>query len=518
MTTLKFKCTLLSDVILNQKAASESQNQTLDFIPGSCFLGIVADKIYGPVKETDITWDLFHSGNVIFGDAHPICKLYNENGSYVLSGFRSLRIPAGIHTPKTQSGAYLYHLIPNLSSDKIKRLQLQQSKSGFCDFSTTGTNNVKLARIVDCDKSVAIKSAYDRDKRRSEDEKLFGYESLSRGLAMYFEVIVDNKYRQIIIDNLTGINRIGRSRTAQYGSVEITFLKENEEYKDFQTTNNLCKITYKDGVENETNDCAVVYADGRLIFLDDAGLPKFNITAADLGLNGEIIWERSQVRTFQYAPWNYQRQCFDADRCGFEKGSVFVVKTTETNFESKYVGSFKKEGFGKVIYNPDFLLNAKTSGSYLYSIIKNEKPKSKAEADVDFEKRIETEIQNLKADHIAVLSYLANQKQCELDQKRIYDKVEEFVSEFGGKFNGDKFKSQWGSIRSIAMKNPSYQDLVNKLFEPKKGYLSHGVAMEKWKKGERLDDFKDFFETLPSEGNFAQLVIINLAAQMAKQK
>ena len=44
MSILKFKCTLLSDVILNQKAATEGPNQTLDFIPGSCFLGIVASQ------------------------------------------------------------------------------------------------------------------------------------------------------------------------------------------------------------------------------------------------------------------------------------------------------------------------------------------------------------------------------------------------------------------------------------------------------------------------------------------
>jgi hypothetical protein len=33
---------LLSDIIINQKAATEGPNKTLDFIPGSNFLGIVA--------------------------------------------------------------------------------------------------------------------------------------------------------------------------------------------------------------------------------------------------------------------------------------------------------------------------------------------------------------------------------------------------------------------------------------------------------------------------------------------
>lgn len=46
MNVLRFKCTLLSDVILNQKSATEGTNVTLDFIPGNCFLGIVAGVLY----------------------------------------------------------------------------------------------------------------------------------------------------------------------------------------------------------------------------------------------------------------------------------------------------------------------------------------------------------------------------------------------------------------------------------------------------------------------------------------
>ena len=35
MTTLKFKCHLDSNVVLNQSAATEGSNSTLDFIPGN---------------------------------------------------------------------------------------------------------------------------------------------------------------------------------------------------------------------------------------------------------------------------------------------------------------------------------------------------------------------------------------------------------------------------------------------------------------------------------------------------
>ena len=84
MKTLKYKCTLLSDIILTQNAGTKTQQGTLDFIPGNAFLGIAASKLYGTLSQEE-SLEMFHSGHVRFGDAHP------------LSGnIRSLRIPAVI--------------------------------------------------------------------------------------------------------------------------------------------------------------------------------------------------------------------------------------------------------------------------------------------------------------------------------------------------------------------------------------------------------------------------------------
>lgn len=37
MKTLTYQCTLLTDIVLNAKSATEGANQTLDFIPGNNF-------------------------------------------------------------------------------------------------------------------------------------------------------------------------------------------------------------------------------------------------------------------------------------------------------------------------------------------------------------------------------------------------------------------------------------------------------------------------------------------------
>lgn len=92
MKTLQFKCKLLSDVILNQRAATEGNQESLTFIPGNCFLGIVAKDYmnFQPQEQAEI----FHSGHVRFGDAHPASKDAKT---------RSLHIPASLFYPKLKS-------------------------------------------------------------------------------------------------------------------------------------------------------------------------------------------------------------------------------------------------------------------------------------------------------------------------------------------------------------------------------------------------------------------------------
>ena len=86
MKTIQFKLTMLSDVILSQNSGTKGNKQTLDFIPGANFLGIVA-KEYDSFGDDTNT--VFHSSKVRFGDAHPI-----------INNFRAIRKPAALHTHK----------------------------------------------------------------------------------------------------------------------------------------------------------------------------------------------------------------------------------------------------------------------------------------------------------------------------------------------------------------------------------------------------------------------------------
>lgn len=477
MSTMKFKCTLLTDVILNQKSATEGNRQTLDFIPGNNFLGIVASKLYGEEIDGRKALVLFHTGDVKFGDAHP------SKGKV-----RGLKIPAVMFYPKLKQmteECYVHHLVPDLSCKDIKDKQLKQCRSGFYCFSPFE----KKAEKVGLERSFAIKSAYDKQNRRSKDEMMYGYESLEKGSIFYFEVCFNDrseKYKEEIKSCLEGERRIGRSRTAQYGLVKIKEADYEQVSSDFQKKENI----------------VTVYADGRLIFLDEFGIPTFRPTEADLGFSGgKIRWDKSQIRTFQYAPWNSKRQTYDTDRCGIEKGSVFVIELSETDSLSpvEYIGSYQNEGFGKVIYNPDFL-SADKKGKTMYRFTESARNNEPAKVNKS---------DDLKA-NVSLLKYLRNQKNIEMLQNDIYKEVNEFVDDYSSLYKGgDSFAAQWRTIRKIAMKYKG-EELKVEI----ETYLGHGVAFDKWNRRMRKEKFMGFINACAKEK--LQDAVINLAAEMAK--
>ncbi len=475
MKRLVFSCTLLTDVVLNQRAATSGNQQTLDFIPGNNFLGIVAGKLYNDELTAEQQLALFHTGAVRFGDAHP-----------AQDGKRTLRIPAAFYYPKGKSitdACYVHHGY-HLDKDDEK-LQLKQCRSGF--YLMDGTQAVETP----VDRSFAIKSAYDTIMRRSEDEKMYGYQSINKGQTYVFEVELDDETLAAdVVEALVGQRRIGRSRTAQYGLVEI------------RQVNAEC---YPEPLRS-AGDVCTVYADGRLIFIDPAtGLPKFRPTAQDLGLDGgEVDWAKSQVRTFQYAPWNFKRQARDADRCGIEKGSVFVITGAKgIPQHAHYVGNYRAEGFGKVVYCPAFL--DYVDGTNGRSVLRFVTPDT-APAPQSAETTADTPL----------LRYVARQRQEADDRQTIYQLVNRFVDNNGDMFTGERFASQWGHIRMLAIEASSAQQLKDSLFNVDRGYLVHGTAKDKWEDRGRLRCFKLFVENNVTD-DLLRPTIINLAAEMAKK-
>ncbi len=469
--TLKFKCILESDLVLSQTSSSEGNQKTLDFIPGNNFLGIVAGKLYKDGSAESL--NMFHSGKVRFGDAHPS-----------VDGVRGLKVPASMYYPKLGSASkecYIHHLTDH-NCDDIKAKQLKQCRDGFYSFGEA------IGKKVDIQKNFTIKSAYDSDNRRSKDSQMFGYESLSKGGVMYFEIEseLSDEQNQKIINALCGQRHIGHSRSAEFGLVTI----EETNYKE----------TISSKIE-PGSEYVTVYADGRLIFFDENGESTFRPKAEELGVvGGEIDWSMSQIRTFQYAPWNGKRHAYEADRSGIEKGSVFMVKLNGASCPeiSQYVGYYKNEGFGKVIYNPEFLAgDSHEQGKALFTLEESNQ-----------DEPIASNTPKLAS---PLIDYLISKKAIVDSNQTIYQIVQEEVKSLESYFKKGRFASQWGSIRSIAMVTSDSK----KLIEAIDAFLDHGVAKDKWKEQNRkgrLDEFMNKHKDKDLQG-----IIINLASQMAKK-
>lgn len=469
--TMKFKCTLESDLILSQTSSSEGNQKTLDFIPGNSFLGIVAGEMY---KEGSLeSLELFHSSKVRFGDAHPS-----------IDGIRGLKVPASMYYPKLGAASdecYIHHLT-NHNSDEIKAKQLKQCREGFYSFGEMS------GKPVEIQKNFTIKSAYDGDVRRSKDGQMFGYESLPKGLVMYFEVeseLSDETNEKIII-GLCGKKRIGHSRSAEFGLVTI----EQDDYNEISSSK-----------PDKTSEYVTVYADGRLIFLDDNGELTYQPTAKDLGIDGgRIDWSKSQIRVFQYAPWNGKRHTYEADRCGIEKGSVFVVKLNGATCpeKSQYVGSYKNEGFGKIIYNPVFLSGKPGEQGKALFTLEEKKQKGVSSS-------------NTPDPKTPLVNFLTNKKKAVEGNQAIYKTVQKEVKDLEPFFKKVQFASQWSSIRSIAMVTPESRQLIAAI----NAFLSHGVALAKWEEYNRKDRLDNFMQQHVNED--LQSIMINLASEMAKK-
>ncbi|WP_041341346.1 hypothetical protein [Runella slithyformis] len=170
-------CTLESDVVLNSKMATEGNMKTLDYIAGSNFLGVVANGIYAKHKEK--AYSILHAGEVSFGDAH--ISLDGKEVSYAIpfSLFNDkIENKLGVHK------AWMHHLIdfdknPPFDS-KGSKSQSKQVRSGYL----TPTGHI----LKSPDKNFVLKSAQDRDERRSKDGAMFGFESLKAGQVYVFSV------------------------------------------------------------------------------------------------------------------------------------------------------------------------------------------------------------------------------------------------------------------------------------------------------------------------------------------
>ncbi len=482
MKIVYFKCTLLSDVVVNASLATEGNMQSLDYIPGSNFMGIVA-KAYDDLGKR--AYDILHSGSISFGDA-----LISHDKTM------SVAVPFSLFTDKLatnieKDNVWVHHGIENLPVIDNRKVQLKQQREGY--LTTDGIWIRKVEKIFN------LKSAYNAKERRSAEGKMFGFDAIKKGQEFIFSVsFEDESYIEEVISLLEGEKSLGKSKSAQYGLVRI---EKMNDVASFQSN------------EQEKNGLLVVYAESNLSFFNEYGHPTFTPKAEDFGVDGKILWDKSQIRTYSYSPWNNKRNTSTTQRDVILRGSVIVIipdNEVRVDILPQQVGHYRTEGLGRVLYNPIFLEYGE-NGLWKY------KAKESENNNGTFVTIPDDSAINVSTPLGQYLKKKCQESDNELAVGRAVLNV--FFSTEGNILQDRTITpSQWGAIRSFAMQAKDIDDLDKKLFDDEKGYLCHGVAAERiWDKqrGKRRKTLK---RVIKNNKELGTAFVAKLAAEMAKKK
>jgi len=467
MKRYHYKCKLLSEVILTTAAGSESPEKSLDYIPGSKFLGIAAKSLYD--ESSSDTLRLFHSGEVRFGNAYPVI---DENPF--------VPVPNSYFTEKGKgldSKVYLHHKISKSEA------QLKQAREGYIHLGDNGSFQVRI------DQYFKLKSGYDSKKRKSEDSKMFGYFSLPEGSEWYFTVADDTgEFENKIKQSLEGKRKIGRSKTAEYGLIEVSYLKTS----DAQPS-------------QDHSSASLIYALTDLCFLNEYGDTTAQPSALQLtgDASCKIDWDLSQVRSRVYQNWNGKRGARDTDRIIIQKGSIFYVKggnKLSADFFNVGIGSFKAEGFGQVLINPDFLNSTDEVLPFVFHEIKKENNPLDAYPDI---KQNQVDIQVLA---------LKNLVKRDKSSETIRTVVLNFKRIHKNKFSSIN-NSQWGMLGGYAAQALNAEAFGKMVFDPNIGALHRGASEPVWRGCREILEEK-FKEIKKEDGLKAMLFIKKLVKEM----
>jgi hypothetical protein len=484
MIRLDFICEFQSDIVLHASSNTEGKIEKLDYIPGSNFLGMVA-RYYGDFKKD--AFEVFHSGAVRFGDGHII-----EEGERTLAmpfafqAYKGVSFEDAQKSPEVfkKAGLFVHHHLTQNDYDIAtdKETQLKQQRSGY--FTPSG----KLAKL---EHGYRQKSAYDKHKRRSKDSQMFGYHALPAGTKWAFSVTLDSDtHQEKIIKYLEGKKRLGKSKSAEYGLVEITFKDEEV-------------ITQPEIKPQEIGESKYlyIYAKSRLALTDDYGINSYTPSIESLGFqqgdNVKIDWDKSQIRTSRYTPYVGARRNFDPERLVIDKGSVFVIKITgeydAVAFAKRMqtpIGLYLSEGHGEVIVNPEWLLKKEV-------VLDDTSPDS---SNQEYTPNYNSDLNK----------WLGNQRKTSQKEADLLIRVTNFIKNNKNDIMGKK--AQWGQIRSRCRQAKDSAEIYSLLFSMDevnghpKGFLRHGRGLEKWsgdliqnlekEKNKQGDDYKRFVTLL----------------------
>lgn len=333
MGELFFKAELLDDIVLSQRTATVGDHKSLDYIPGSVFLGIAASRLYSKMPKDD-AWTLFHGSKVRFCNAYPMA---NET--------RTIPMPLSFHSEKVPRIGKEQSVL-NFTSTEKKEIDVQykQNRIGYVSI-----DNDKLD-IIYPSKTSRMRTAIDSKTGTASKSQLYGYESLDAGQIFIGKIEWDNSVSTLVepvsdIFENGEIVHVGRSKTASYGRVKVSRIEiEKNDSKD------LCG-----------NSFSILAVSDVCLKNPKSGAPELNITPNFLGLgeSWSLDKKRSFSRPVNLFQFNSYRKEIEMQKTLISKGSVFTFESkTEITPQEKEtvleavkngIGDGKGQGFGEIL-------------------------------------------------------------------------------------------------------------------------------------------------------------------------
>ncbi len=442
--------TLLEDAVFSERTATEGGHRGLPYIPGGALLGVAASRLYRSLKNNQETFTLFHSGKVRFGNGLPLDDV----------GEIAYPVPFCWHSLKDETYVSHGHIEP----DKIHNLSLN-TEQGERQFSQLRACFVTLrGDKIEPKKGLRMKTAIDPNTGQARTAALFGYDALEAGSKFRASIEIDDDVDDGLVGRLQASLSekkllLGRSRSAEYGKAEAI-------------SSGLTRV--KQGQPDDSQSTLTLWLLSDLAATDERGQPTLYPKPQWLGLpKGELLLERSFVRTRRYSPWNAHRGGPDMERQVIVQGSVMVFELNAPLMDCHRqrlqagLGSFREAGLGRIWVEPELLTELHPEWDKSSAVESNDRPVTLPI------------MEGKQSDLILWLEKQTQQRsgrQTEREQARNlaekYMKLLESARILKGldaKASIGPSASQWGSVSEAAKNAKNEEELYSKLFDDNDG-------------------------------------------------
>ena len=473
------RITLLEPLSLSSESTTVGAHHTLDYIPGRVLLGLAASRCYADLG--DDAFDVFHSGRVRFTDAMPSFE-----------GHACHPMPYAFHLPKRRASEYY---INRAITDGEAGVQYVQQRSGYLSITKDGAMLVRPSR------GSAMKTSIEAGAgSRASQGGLFSMEYLSKGVTFIASICadedIDDQLISRLIHALTGRARIGRSRSAQFGAIEIEEIMEPRHDAGQASLQMHERLT-------------VLLLSDLALHHPETGSPRLTAEARDFGLpeGWKLVEDRCFVRHRSYDRFNGYRKAFDLRRAVLCRGSVLTFEGSspltapqaEAVMErrARGAGLDRQEGLGQFELAPDWLMTP------TIRIIETS--------------RDTTPLPSVAPPDPALLAFL-QRRQPNLGQ-RDRERIEGHVQAIGRKYKSARGKlpsqSQWSRVRRWAMTTATFdRSALARLVGGTSGKLSRGWETRLFGEGFDGIEIADWLLSLTPVESDKSVFISELAHQI----